>query len=341
MSNRALLRGDEVDIVYKIMRLKRCSNISIISFYIPSDQRMSEEQTKKVIDSFADLTVNRNIKRLIVNTWGSFRDYGAYLFFLAMANGQIGENIEHLCFDGYKEFSMHEAGSLEKYLKRNRKLKHLELVLQLGNSPASLKAIAAISKSSIVSLHLTIYLPREIREIGLSLGQCESIERLTVSFIIRHENEHQVADALRCLSGIAEMPRLSHLSIHRSSIPFHAWEKEVFHTILESIQLSESITTVYVTGAKSSAFAKKADSFCTLNKVFGTKLVGFGPTVLWTRVLSKIQDDSAKATFLYRLLQEKPELIVNCGQVQQIRRGGFLESITMWYQSLVTLVRTE
>lgn len=82
---------------------------------------------------------------------------------------------------------------------------------------------------------------------------------------------------------------------------------------LDMIKASDSITNVrFVTferGTTASNLAK-IRSFGNINRVFGTGLVGFNPTDLWTRILSKIDDDSARATLLYRLLLEKPELVM-------------------------------
>lgn len=62
-------------------------------------------------------------------------------------------------------------------------------------------------------------------------------------------------------------------------------------------------------------FQVQVNAFCILNRVLASDLVGYGPTELWIRIFSKIRNASARATFLFRLLREKPELIV--GSMQQ------------------------
>lgn len=84
---------------------------------------------------------------------------------------------------------------------------------------------------------------------------------------------------------------------------------------LDMIKSSNSITKAGLKGTfKNSSFQDRVDSFCIVNKVLGTNLLGFSPSELWTRILSKMCDDSARTDFLYRLLREKPEL-ANCAEI--------------------------
>lgn len=90
--------------------------------------------------------------------------------------------------------------------------------------------------------------------------------------------------------------------------------------ILDMIKSSNSIGKAHVQNSTMpSTFQDQLGSFCILNRVFGTNLIGSGPTDAWTRVISKIRDASAKATLLYRLLGEKPELIVGITVSHQTR----------------------
>lgn len=57
-------------------------------------------------------------------------------------------------------------------------------------------------------------------------------------------------------------------------------------------------------------FRAKVESCCIVNRAFGTSLICFGATSLWTRILSKVQDESARSNFLFRLLRDKPECVV-------------------------------
>lgn len=77
---------------------------------------------------------------------------------------------------------------------------------------------------------------------------------------------------------------------------------------------SDSITNARIIGGITTAMRmlNKVNSFCIINRVFGgTSLVGFDPkTDLWTRILSKISNEEARATQLYRLLREKPDVVI-------------------------------
>lgn len=81
---------------------------------------------------------------------------------------------------------------------------------------------------------------------------------------------------------------------------------------LNMIMASNSITTVVV---RESARSLQVEviAFCLLNAEFSSAR-SIGSSELWARILTKIQDGQARATFLYRLLRETPDWIVSTMQ---------------------------
>lgn len=111
-------------------------------------------------------------------------------------------------------------------------------------------------------------------------------------------------------SAVSRLPNLRDLFLFYYDFDFGVRTTKCGqYDVLNMITSSNSIENVQFRGTLPSAFQGRIDSFCILNRVFGTTLVGFEPTDLWTRVLSKIGDCSARSILLYRLLCEKPELI--------------------------------
>lgn len=129
---------------------------------------------------------------------------------------------------------------------------------------------------------------------------------------------------------LSRLPNLKTLSIVGRHVVFNTDPEFNMDDFLDIIKLNNSVTKA-VFNLKSwtrPRFQDEVDSFCILNKVFGTNLMRFGPTDLWTLILSKVMDDSALENLLFRLLREKPELVVGVASVthQEVCRAKIAPS---------------
>lgn len=81
--------------------------------------------------------------------------------------------------------------------------------------------------------------------------------------------------------------------------------------LLNMIMASSSITTLVLKGSHTIPITHEVSAFCLLNKEFSAGSTCFSSNDLWIRMLSKIRNGGvARATFVYRLLRDRPDLIV-------------------------------
>lgn len=179
-----------------------------------------------------------------------------------------------------------------------------EIFGALGSSLCSVKSVCLLIDTR-ESLHMM--LPR--------LQSCESLE-LRGNF--RRTSFGSTGSIVSCL------PKLKTITISRGGFTDVEGIKE---DLLEMVKSSNSITKVVLIPDWWEAqlgIRGELECFCLLNKVFKTNLICFDPTDLWARVLSKIPGEQARATLLYHLLREKPELIVGRnGKSSKCQRLGF------------------
>lgn len=150
---------------------------------------------------------------------------------------------------------------------------------------------------SVKSLNLSLPYDSALHVMLPRLQGCESLELRLFSSLIEGVT-----------STISTLPTVRRIVITTRSRETIIASQNAF---LDMVSSSRSITSAELEPRDWTRpwFQAKVDSFCILNRVFGTSLVGFGPSELWTRIFSKIHNESARATFLFRLLCEKPDLI--------------------------------
>ena len=284
-----------------IERLKSMSNISTINVVYGYKHHVRDVDTSKVVNSLANFfDTRRNIKRLICNV-----DANATVRLLEalLENQSPPGNLESLQFDQLLSGKMSVLG---RYLETNRNLKRLKVEGFFG--PAAEQLLSAIACSSILQLEIgALFAYATLAELGRKLGQSSSISHLRVIFV--NCACGQACDIESFFEGLSNMRCLEHIELRLNS------NRSVWRDgFLEMVKTSRTITKATLKGGPSSrevqSFGDGVTSFCILNRVFGTNLIGFEPTELWMRVLTKIRDDSARATFLFRLLREKPALLL-------------------------------
>lgn len=97
-------------------------------------------------------------------------------------------------------------------------------------------------------------------------------------------------------STISSLPNLKSAFIASDEDP-----ESIHDAFLDLVKSSHSITKVVLKlAAANPSFLDNVDSLCLINQAFGTALVGLEPSELWTRILYKTRDGSARANFLYR-----------------------------------------
>lgn len=205
----------------------------------------------------------------------------------------------------------------------------LELLLMGQFDADGINAIATIVNQCQSLEHFALYssVPFEgcvdsWSGIGLALGSINSVslKKISNAALLKMLPQLQCCESLDLeLRNVTErfgvcghiISRLPNLRTVRISSHGDDELQETFQDeCTEMIKSSYTISKVELKfETMNQAFLHKVDSLCKINRVFGTTLVGFGPTALWTRVLFKFAGGSARANFLYRLLREKPELV--------------------------------
>ena len=283
-----------------IEKLKLRNDVSIIDFVQYRNRTGQVGDNAKVVDALvALLNTNHNLKRLNCRVT---RESTVSLF-EALAAGKAGYNLESL--QQLNEYFLEaEVTLLRRYLTKNQNLKRLGVALDEGQEAVQL--VSALACSTVVELEIIVFSTHGcLQELGTKLGQCNSIHSLRISFVYA---DSQLGDMNSFLKvGLSSMRYLEHIKL-RVNCSRSVWRDP----FLEMVKTSRSITkaTLNDNVGEVEPFQDEVNSFCVLNRVFGTNLIGFEPTELWTRVYTKIRDDSARATFLFRLLREKPELLI-------------------------------
>lgn len=266
----------------------------------------------------------------------------------ALANGLARDNLEFLDIRPSNLLNSDEAKFLESYLGLNRNLKQLAIGLEENQEALQLISALAESTVTKFELYISSsgWMPEVGTRLGrcssvVSLGIC-----LLGSFDEDNPFSARHVGVASFFNGIANLCSLKQLEIDLGSVKItasitdaigsvvaqngalehfavcsmyddgYAW----LHEVVEIVKASNSLVKVVINiegrtqisiedAIARLSIQETLNSFCILNRMFMTNLVGFGATALWARRLCKIRDRSARATFLFRCLCEKPELI--------------------------------
>lgn len=153
----------------------------------------------------------------------------------------------------------------------------------------------ALSYVKSVSIHLVSQ-----ETLLVLLPRLQSCESLVLALFYRINDFRSIGSIL---SQLSKLRTVEYRGITQA--------KSLQDEFLEMIKSSDSVTNArFRSVGMTPAFQKEVDSFCILNKVFGSR---FAPN-LWTHILAKMPADvpsSARATLLYCWLRTRPELVVD------------------------------
>lgn len=267
----------------------------------------------------------------------------------ALANGLAGDNLKFLDIRPSNLLNSDEAEFLERYLRLNRNLKQLAIGLEESKEALQLISALAESTVTKFKLYISSsgWMPEVGTRLGrcssvVSLEIC-----LLGSFDEDNFFAPRHVGVASFFNGIASLRGLKQLGIDLGSVKITSSVTEAIgslvvqngaleyfavcsmyddgdawlHEVVEMVKASNSLVNVVINiegrtqisiedALTRLSIQETLNSFCILNRMFRTNLVGFGATAMWARRLSKIRDCSARATFLFRCLCEKPELII-------------------------------
>lgn len=146
---------------------------------------------------------------------------------------------------------------------------------------------------------ISLQLQKSDEPLRVLLLQLQSCESLKLDF-------HSLDTFQESCSIIAHLPtirRVRAVVVGKNHDDSEDWKRHFLVMITSSNSITDAVLDPM-------GCQDQVESRCIVNRVFNTCLIGFGPTELWTRVLDKVRDESTSQKFLFRLLREKPDLVL-------------------------------
>lgn len=262
-------------------RLAQCSSIASLGVDLYRNAPPFDEETRAVVKRFFEEGI-ANMRSLTHVDLSFGRGIVIPLWLLdaviTFAHNR-GRTLDHFAID----INHHPRRSRKNYEERWRALGF------------ALETVKSLALSHVGQAALSMVLPQ--------LKSCESLH----------------------LSGYANVKLLGPILLRFPTLrtfillTWYGNEPELFDSFLDVIKASNSITKAVLEAKRRVQeppnFRVEVESYCLLNKVFGTTLIGYDPTDLWAGIVTKVPSDSARTNLLYRLLREKPELVIGCTHI--------------------------